>query len=89
LTKYFVYILRTDKDTLYTGQTGDLEKRMEQHRMGKGARYLKMFTSFGLVYTEKVKTRSLALKREMEIKQMSKKEKEILIKLRNDNGKQI
>ena len=79
---YFVYILRTSKNTLYTGQTNNLEKRLLEHKSHskKSAKYMRAFESFELMYTEKYKTRSLALKREAEIKRLTKTKKEILIK---------
>lgn len=78
---YTVYILRTSKNTLYTGQTDNLEKRLQEHRekTAKSAKYLRPFTSFKLVYTETFSSRSEALKREWEIKQLSKQQKENLI----------
>lgn len=77
--KYYVYMLRTDKNTLYTGYTNDLEKRLKKHLSGKGAKYVRCFGSFELVYTEEFPTLSGALRREYEIKQMTKKRKEELI----------
>ncbi len=76
---FTVYILRTNKNTLYTGQTKSLATRLEKHLEGKGSKYLRGFKSFELVYTEECKTRSEALKREHELKTLSKKEKENLI----------
>ncbi|HSD98586.1 MAG TPA: GIY-YIG nuclease family protein [Patescibacteria group bacterium] len=78
---YTVYILRTSANTLYTGQTNDLEKRLTQHRKKnyESAKYLKAFNSFALVYTEECATKSEALKREWEIKQLPKSKKEALI----------
>ncbi len=78
--KYTVYILRTNKDTLYIGQTQDLATRLEQHRSHiKGAKYLTYFDSFKLVYSEELATRSEALKREAELKKWTKEKKEKLI----------
>ena len=78
---YFVYILRTSKNTLYVGQTNNLEKRLLEHKekKGRGAKYIRGFADFKLVYTEKFKTRSGAMKREYAIKQLTKKQKEGLI----------
>lgn len=78
---YFVYILRTSKNTLYVGQTKDLEKRLGEHKTKSphGAKYLRAFTDFKLVYVEKFKTRSEAMKREYAIKQLTKKQKEELV----------
>lgn len=90
MKQFVVYILKTSGNTLYTGQTNDLEKRMKQHQAGKvGAKYLRMFTSFELVYSEMVSGLSEALKREIEIKKMCKADKENLVKLANDNHKTI
>ena len=77
---YYVYIIRTDKNTLYTGQTNNLEKRIIQHKSGKGSKYLRSFKSFDLVYTEKFTSLSLAMQREWQIKQMVKARKEELVK---------
>lgn len=79
--KYFVYILRTSSNTLYIGQTNNLEKRLKEHRnkTSKGAKYTRYFNSFELVYSETFKTRSKAMKREYELKQLSKAKKEALI----------
>jgi putative endonuclease len=74
-SKFVVYILRTDKDTLYTGQTNNLKKRILRHKSGKGAKYLRRFDSFQLVYSENFKTRSAAMRREAEIKKLTKKQK--------------
>ncbi len=78
---FFVYILRTSKNTLYTGQTNNLERRLKEHQSKtvKSAKYMKCFNDFELVYLEEWLTRSLALKREWEIKRMTKKEKEKMI----------
>ncbi len=77
---YFVYILRTSSNTLYIGQTNNLEKRMKEHREHKrGAKYMRAFSSFELVYIEAFETRSGALKREAVIKKMGHNEKERLI----------
>lgn len=78
---FYVYILRTSKNTLYTGQTNNVEKRLAEHRQKskKSAKYLKYFDSFELVYVEKLATRSLGLTREIEIKKLTKQQKELLI----------
>ena len=80
---YKVYILRTSKNTLYTGITNNLVKRLGEHRnhTKKSAKYMRSFESFKLVYTEVCKSRSDALKREAEIKKLTRNKKESLIKL--------
>ncbi len=78
---YFVYILRTSSNTLYTGQTKNLEKRMTEHKSKskRSSKYMRSFKSFELVYQEKYSTRGEALKREAEIKKLTKAKKERLI----------
>lgn len=80
---FTVYILRTSKNTLYTGYTNNLEKRLLIHRSGKGAKYMRSFKSFTLVYTEQFDTKSKAMAREAQIKKLNKIQKESIIK--NDN----
>lgn len=77
---YTLYIIRCNDNSLYTGIAKDLEKRLTVHRSGKGSVYVRARLPFSLVYTEKHTDRSHATKREMEIKKMSKDEKEKLIK---------
>lgn len=78
---YFVYILLTSGNTLYIGQTNNLEKRLEEHKnkSGKSAKYLRMFSSFQLVYKEEYTTREEAMRREIELKSWTKAKKEVLI----------
>lgn len=76
---YVVYILRTDKDTLYIGLTNDLSSRIRTHASRKGAKYLRPFHTLSLVYAEYLPTKSDALKREYELKQLNKEEKEALV----------
>ena len=70
-----VYILRCGDETLYTGIARDLEKRLEQHREGEGARYTRGRGPLELVYQEKFTDRASAQKREMEIKRMDRSRK--------------
>ena len=79
---FYVYILRTSANTLYVGQTNDLEKRMGEHRAKnvKSSKYVRSFPSFDLVYSEIFNTRSEALKREYELKTWPKMKKEALVK---------
>lgn len=78
---FYVYILRTSGNTLYIGQTNNLDKRLKEHRdkTGKSAKYLRPFSSLKLVYFEKFKTRREAMQREIELKNWTKQEKEALI----------
>lgn len=78
---YTLYILRCSDDTLYTGITNNLEKRLKMHNgvLPWGARYTSGRRPVELVYQELHEDRSTASKREIEVKRMSRKEKEGLI----------
>lgn len=77
---YFVYIVKCCDDTLYTGITTDVERRVEEHNNSdKGAKYTKLRRPVELVYTEKRDNRSEASKREYAIKQLSRLQKFELI----------
>jgi putative endonuclease len=65
---WFVYILKCSDDTLYTGITNNVSKRIEDHEKGVGAKYTKGRSPFQLLFTEKHPNRSSASKREIEIK---------------------
>lgn len=78
---WYVYILRCGDHTLYTGITTDVEKRLETHRAGKGAKYTRGRGPLVLVYREKCAGHSEALKREIEIKKMTRQEKEMLLNI--------
>ena len=79
MNSWFVYIIRCTDDSLYTGCTNHLIRRWHQHRQGTGARYLRAHPPESMVYMEETANRSEACKREYEIKQFSKEEKEELI----------
>ena len=72
---WIVYILKCSDDTLYTGITNNVSKRIEDHEKGVGAKYTKGRSPFQLLFTEKHPNRSSASKREIEIKAFSKIEK--------------
>ena len=74
-----LYILRCSDGSLYTGITTDLEKRIEAHNSGKGAKYTRSRKPVTLVYSEVCGDHSHALKRELEIKAMSRDAKLKLI----------
>lgn len=76
---YFVYILKCDNDSLYTGITTDVGRRLAEHKSGKGARYTRSKGAREIVHVERKKNRSTASKREAEIKKMSRTEKLALI----------
>lgn len=78
---WFVYILECSDNTLYTGITTDLERRINEHNFSsKGAKYTMARRPVLLVYFEMVDNRSKASQRELEIKALTKKEKLTLIR---------
>ncbi|MBP3896509.1 MAG: GIY-YIG nuclease family protein [Mogibacterium sp.] len=77
--KHYVYILRCSDGTFYTGWTTDVQKRLEAHNSGKGAKYTRSRLPAELVYTEEYDDKIEAQKREYAIKQLSRSEKEALI----------
>ena len=78
---YTVYILRCSDNTLYTGITNDIDKRLKMHswELPGWAKYTRSRTPLTLIYTEKAENRSLATKREIEIKKLSRERKLELI----------
>ena len=76
---WYLYILRCGDGTFYTGITTDVEKRLEVHRSGKGAKYTRGRAPLELVYRENCGSHSDALKRELAVKSLTRQEKELLI----------
>ena len=76
----YVYILRCNDDSLYTGWTNNLEKRIKAHSDGKGAKYTRARVPVELVYFEVFEDKIEAMKREYAIKRLKRKEKLELIK---------
>jgi putative endonuclease len=76
---YCVYILECRDRSLYTGITTDLKRRLAEHKRGKGAHYTASHPPRRIVYREKQPTRGAALKREAEIKRLTRAEKLALI----------
>ena len=72
---WYLYMLRCGDGTLYTGITTAVDKRLEAHRAGKGAKYTKGRGPLTLRYLEDCEDHSAALKREIAIKKLTKKEK--------------
>lgn len=76
---YYVYMLKCADGSLYTGYTNDLQKRVGVHNSGRGAKYTKSRLPVRLVYSEEHESKSSALKREAEIKKLTRAQKEKLI----------
>ncbi len=73
--KNYTYILRCADDTLYTGWTNNLEKRLEAHNRGEGAKYTRSRLPVELVYYETFEEKEAAMRREYAIKQLRRREK--------------
>jgi len=76
---YYVYILRCDDDSYYTGFSEDLPLRMKLHWEGKGARFTRMHKPKKLVYVERFDSRSDAMNREKQVKKLNHHQKHLLI----------
>ncbi len=77
---YFVYIIRCEDNSLYTGITTDIRRRFYEHKSGNGGKYTRSHKVLEILYKEKLHSRSIALKREAEIKSWPRKKKIDLIK---------
>ena len=71
----YTYILKCKDETLYTGWTNDICRRLKAHNAGKGAKYTRVRRPVELVYLESFETKEEAMKREYAIKHMTRKEK--------------
>lgn len=88
---HYVYILQCSDNTLYTGYTPNIEARVAAHNQGLGAKYTRGRTPVQLIYAEVYSTKSEALKREYQIKQLTRLEKLKLVQSYNapqDNEQQ-
>ncbi len=77
---WLVYLLRCVDGTFYTGITTDMNRRCQQHNDGKASRYTRSRRPVRLVYQEPQPDKGAALRREAEIKALSRQEKETLIR---------
>ncbi len=76
---FYVYVLRCSDGTLYVGSTDNIERRVVEHQIGKGAKYTRGRGPVALVHLETFETRPLAMKRERAIKALGKAGKERLV----------
>ncbi|OGH17127.1 MAG: hypothetical protein A3C30_03455 [Candidatus Levybacteria bacterium RIFCSPHIGHO2_02_FULL_40_18] len=79
---WFVYILLCSDDSLYTGSSNNPQARFKDHKNGKGGRYTRSHKPIKLVYTERLESKSAALKRESRIKGWSREKKIKILKLK-------
>lgn len=77
--RFFIYIIRCNDGTLYTGYTKDVPRRVKQHNSGIASKYTRTRRPVKLVYAEEHPDASSALKREYAIKQLTKEQKTALI----------
>ncbi len=75
LIMYFVYLIECSDKSIYTGITTDVARRFSEHKNGRGGHYTRARKVVRVLYTEKFKTRSRALKREAEIKRWPRAKK--------------
>jgi len=78
----YVYILRCADDTLYTGWTTDLTRRVAAHNAGRGAKYTRSRLPVTPVYSEEQPTQNAAMRREHALKRLSRAEKLALCQLK-------
>ncbi len=76
---WFLYILRCENDTFYTGVTKDLKRRLKMHNDGKASRYTRSRRPVKMIYSENCKTRAEALIRECKVKALTRQGKKLLI----------
>jgi putative endonuclease len=79
--KFYVYIVQCLDGTYYTGYTNDLNKRLKLHNNGHGAKYLRGKLPVTLAYAKEYKYYKNALHAERNLKKLTRKEKEVLIKI--------
>jgi putative endonuclease len=84
LAENFAYLLRCADGTLYAGWTNDLSRRLAAHNAGKGAKYTRSRRPVTLVYAECFPTKAQAMRREWELKQLSRQEKLSLVEGQSD-----
>jgi predicted GIY-YIG superfamily endonuclease len=77
---WFLYLLRCADGSLYTGITNNVTRRCQQHNAGTASRYTRSRLPVELIYQESHVSRSVALKRELAVKAMSREEKESLVR---------
>jgi len=78
---WYIYILLCSDNSLYTGSSNNPDERFSEHKNGKGGRYTRSHKPIKLLYTEQLKSKSSALKRESQIKSWSREKKLLILKL--------
>lgn len=80
---HYTYVLRCDDESLYTGYTNNVSRRVEEHNSGDGAKYTSGRTPVRVVYVQMHTSKSCAMSEEYSFKQLSKQEKESKVGDRN------
>ena len=75
--KFYVYIILTERNTLYCGYTDDVEKRFNEHKNGRGAKYTRANKPLKIVYTKEFSSKSEAQKEEYRIKHKLTREQKL------------
>ncbi len=81
--RWVLYVLECSDGTFYTGITNNLDRRMHLHNSGSASRYTRSRLPVTLIHHEHCRSRSQALKRELAVKSLSRKEKEEYINMKN------
>lgn len=79
---YYTYLLKCSDDTLYCGYTNNISERVKTHNAGEGAKYTKSRRPVEVIYYESFDSKSAAMKREYEIKKMTRQQKLLLAEKR-------
>lgn len=79
MTDHWVYVVECADESFYTGYTTDVERRVEEHNRGEGAKYTRGRTPVRLVYAEAFESKAAAMSREHEIKSLSRAAKAALV----------
>lgn len=84
MTPWYLYLIRSSDNRLYTGITTNVERRFTEHQAGKGAKALRGRGTLTLAFSQLIGSRSQALRIEYQIKQLSKTQKERLVNQETD-----
>jgi putative endonuclease len=87
---YFVYIVTNQRHTvLYIGVTNDLERRLNEHSLGRGSQFVQQYNATKLIYFEAYSDAESAITREKQLKNWSRKKKEFLITRSNPEWRDL
>ncbi len=86
MSRWWVYMIETQRGRLYTGITTDLQRRFEQHRAGTGAAFFRLDPPRRIVFSEPADDRGAALRREAAIKALRKADKQSLVASATERG---